>query len=241
MTVLLIEFSPVIFEHLKMQRAVDAIHYAAIPIVLAGVILSTLHQSSMGSMFLVMPEKIYPLWFSPLLPVFFLISAVSVGLCMTIIESFFSYRIFSRSLEPNLLATVAVAARTVLFIYFGLKVLDLSARGVWSDVVRNPWLGFSFLVEMIGGVLLPAILFSVPKVRARLRGLVFASLLVGAGIILNRVNVSWFSMIPYTQTHYFPTWMELCISFFFVTVTVVIFGAAVRYLPVFPTRPSMQK
>jgi len=233
-TVLMVEFSPAIFERLNMPKAVHAIHVGAIPLVIAGVILSTLHQSSMGSMFLVMPQKIYPLWFSPLLPVFFLVSAVAVGLCMTIVESYFSYKIFGRGLEIPLLLTLASAARTVLFIYFGLKIADISARGVWNAVLDHPWMGVSFAAELAGGVLLPALLFSLKGVRSHVKGLAFASMLAGSGVILNRLNVSWFSMIPYTGTRYFPAWTELAISIFFVTATVVAFGLAVRYLPVFP-------
>lgn len=232
-TVLAVEFSPVIFEHLNMPKAVHALHIAAIPIVLIGVILSTLHQSSMGSMFLVMPQKIYPLWFSPLLPVFFLISAVAVGLCSAIIESFFSYRLFKRGLEMSLLTTLAKAARTVLFIYFILKIADITLRGVWPSLFKVPLLTVSFAAEVGGGVLLPAILFSIRSVRRHVRWLVAASFLTGGGVILNRLNVSWFSMVPYTGTHYFPTWMELTVSFFLVTVTVVLFGLAVRFLPVY--------
>ncbi len=238
MSVLLIEFSPVIFEHLEMPKVVHALHVAAIPIVIMGVILSTLHQSSMGSMFLVMPQKIYPLWFSPLLPVFFLISAVAVGLCVAIIESFFSFRIFGRGLDHELILALARAARTVLFLYFGLKLLDVSARGVWGSVFADLGMGLSFVLEIGGGVLLPAILFSIPAVRSRIRGVVFASFAACGGVILNRLNVSWFSMVPYSGVKYFPTWMELVVPLFLVTVTVTLFGLAVRYLPVFPLNPK---
>lgn len=236
--VLMVEFSPVIFEHLKMPKAVHALHVAAIPIVIAGVILSTLHQSSMGSMFLVMPQKIHPLWFSPLLPVFFLISAVAVGLCMAIIESFFSHKIFGRGLEIPLLLSLASAARTVLFIYFILRIVDVTARGVWGSFAAHPWLAFSFSAELGAGVLLPMILFSIQKIRDHVKWLALAAGFAGFGVILNRLNVSWFSMIPYSGTHYFPSWMEICVSFFLVTVTVVLFGLAVRYLPVFSKNPE---
>lgn len=232
-TVLAVEFSPAIFEHLNMPRVVHALHVAAIPIVIAGVILSTLHQSSMGSMFLVLPQKIHPLWFSPLLPVFFLISAVAAGLCIAIVESYFSHRLFGRSLDPKLLGTLALAARTILFAYLTVKVIDISARDVWIETFSCPWLGFSFAVELGLGALVPAILFSVRRVRHNNRILMVASVMVGLGIILNRLNVSWFGMIPYYGGSYFPSWMELGISFFLVTVTIALFGAAVRYLPVF--------
>ncbi len=233
-TVLMIEFSPVIFEKLNLPKAVHVLHLAAIPLVIAGVILSTLHQSSMGSMFLVMPEKIYPLWFSPLLPIFFLMSSVAVGLCMVMLESFFSFRVFGRELEHSLLFSLSRAARTVLVFYGLTKMADLTLRGAWPSLFANGWMGSSFGCEMILGILVPIFLFSVSKKGFRMWRLASGAGLAAAGVILNRLNVSWFSMIPYSNAHYIPTWMELSVSLFLLSVMVTTFGLAVRFLPVFP-------
>jgi Ni/Fe-hydrogenase subunit HybB-like protein len=234
MTVLLIEFSPVVFEKLEMPKIVHYLHLAAIPIVIAGVILSTLHQSSMGSMFLILPQKMNSLWKSPLLPVFFLISSVGVGLSMAIVESFISHRLFRRSLQQPLLEELARAAGVVLTLYFLIKIIDILVRGAWPSIAEAPWLGFSFLLEVGAGVLVPAVLFLSPSFRQRPMNLFLASLLVGAGILLNRINVSWFALASHSHSGYWPSWMELTVSFFFVTVTAVLFGLAMRFLPVFP-------
>lgn len=241
MTVLLVEFSPVVFEHLRMEKAVRALHAAAVPIVIAGVVLSVLHQSSMGSMFLVMPQKMHAAWFSPLLPVFFLVSAVAVGLCVTILESFFSYRIYGRGLEGGLLLSLARAARAVLVIYLAMKLVDLSAREAWSSLAAEPWLGWLFAVEIGLGVAAPILLFSLRAVRAHPLGLVVPSAMAAGGVVLNRLDVSWFSFVPYTRTSYFPTWMEITVSFFLVTVTVAVFGWCVHRLPVFPEGPVSRR
>jgi Ni/Fe-hydrogenase subunit HybB-like protein len=88
-TVLAIETSPPVLERLGLTRLLKIVRVTTIPVVIAGVILSTMHQSSLGSLYLIVPEKLYPLWYSPLLPVFFLISAVAAGMCVVIVESFF--------------------------------------------------------------------------------------------------------------------------------------------------------
>ena len=135
LTVLSIEFAPVFLERFGMDRAIKALHRVAIPVVILGVILSTLHQSSMGSMFLIMPEKIHPLWSTTLLPVFYLISSVAVGLCMTVVASLYSARLFKKSLDHWLLADLGRAASLVLFLYGAIKLVDISARGVWSSLL----------------------------------------------------------------------------------------------------------
>lgn len=233
-SVLAVEFSPAIFEKAGLHGVVRGLHVIAIPLVIAGVILSTLHQSSMGSMFLVMPQKIHPLWFSPLLPVFFLISSVAVGLCMTVVESFFSHRVFGRGLRMDLLNDIGRAAAVVLWIYFLVKVVDLLARGSWSAAEGYPWLAVSYAVEVIGGIAVPAVLLSFHRWRSHLKTMVGASLAASGGVVLNRLNVSWFGMAPFASVSYFPSWMELAISLFLLTVVLVAFGVAVKFLPVFP-------
>ncbi len=128
-TVLALEFSPVIFEKLNLQWPLKIIRAITIPLVILGMCLSTLHQSSLGSLFLIFPEKINPLWYSPMLPIFYFISAVAVGLGMVMVASNLSARAFGRKLENHLMRDLGRAAAVVLFIYFALKVYDLIARG----------------------------------------------------------------------------------------------------------------
>ena len=91
-TVLALEFSPMLFERIGWKIAYHTVHRLTVPLVILGVLLSMLHQSSLGSLFLILPGKLYPLWYSPWLPIFFFISAVALGCAMTIFESFLSYR-----------------------------------------------------------------------------------------------------------------------------------------------------
>jgi Ni/Fe-hydrogenase subunit HybB-like protein len=233
-TVLAIEISPVVLERLGLTKLLKLVKMTTIPVVIAGVILSTMHQSSLGSLYLIVPGKLYPLWYSPLLPVFFLISAVAAGMCVVIVESFFSAKILKRGLESPLMADLGRAASVILFLYLAVKSADLAVRGAWTLILEPNLQTGLFLLEMLGGVALPAILLSFRRVRILPRGLLVASLLVMVGVVLNRMNVSWFGMSVHDELNYIPTWMEIALSLGFITFGTIVFFLAVHYLPVFP-------
>ena len=233
-TVLAIEISPVVLERLGLTKLLRLVKITTIPVVIAGVILSTMHQSSLGSLYLIVPGKLYPLWYSPLLPVFFLISAVAAGMCVIIVESYFSAKILKRGLESSLMADLGRAASIILFLYLAIKFADLTVRGAWVLIPERNLQSGLFLLEMLGGVALPAILLSFRKIRNLPRGLLGASLLVMAGIVLNRLNVAWIGMSVRDQLNYIPTWMEVALSLGFLTAGTIAFFLAVHYLPVFP-------
>ena len=233
-TVLAIEISPVVLERLGLTKLLKVVKITTIPVVIAGVILSTMHQSSLGSLYLIVPAKLYPLWYSPLLPVFFLMSAVAAGMCVIIVESFFSAKILKRGLESVLMRDLGRAASIILFLYLAIKFSDLAVRGAWDLVLVQNLQGRLFLLEMLGGAALPAILLSFRRMRKMPRVLLGASLLVMMGVVLNRVNVCWIGMSVGDQLSYIPTWMEISVSLAFVTAGTIAFFLAVHYLPVFP-------
>jgi Ni/Fe-hydrogenase subunit HybB-like protein len=185
-------------------------------------------------MFLIVPQKIHPLWYTTLLPVFFLISSVAVGLCVTVVASIYSARLFGKSLDRWLLADLGRAASVILFLYGTVKIVDVSARGAWESLFTPGWLGGLFLLEIGVGIFLPAALLARRAIREQPRALLLSCLPAIAGVILNRLAVSWFSMVPYTGPGYTPHWMEVSVSFTLFTVVVVLFGLAVKFLPVFP-------
>jgi Ni/Fe-hydrogenase subunit HybB-like protein len=233
-TVLAIETSPPVLERLGLTKLLRLVQAVTIPVVIAGVILSTMHQSSLGSLYLIVPDKLYPLWYSPLLPVFFLVSAVAAGMCVVIVESFFTAKILHHGLESMLLRDLGRAAGIILFVYLAMKLTDLAARGHLGMAFEGSLQSRLFLLEILGFVALPAILLSIRKVRLLPRWLLSASLLVMAGIVLNRINVSWFGMSVGEHLHYIPTWMEIGLSLAFITFGTVVFLLAVHYLPIFP-------
>ena len=121
-TVLALEFSPVVLEHFRLHRALKVVKAITIPLVVLGVVLSTLHQSSLGSLFLIIPSRMHPLWYSNIIPFLFIISCVAAGLAMTIFESFISSRAFGREVELPLLSDIAKVVVVVLGLYFTVRM-----------------------------------------------------------------------------------------------------------------------
>jgi Ni/Fe-hydrogenase subunit HybB-like protein len=232
-TVLALEFSPIVFERLNLERPSRIVRAISVPLVIVGVILSTLHQSSLGSLFLIVPEKLHPLWYSPLLPVFFFVSAVAAGLAMVILESYLSQRAFKHHLEMDLLETLGRAMVVTLSVYGILRFQDLARRGVLPSLRHPDYEGAMFLIEMGLGILLPILILAIPKVRATQFGLVTGAFLAVLGFVMNRMNVSVTGMERAAGVRYFPSWMELAVSLALVATGFAIFGWAVRYLPIF--------
>lgn len=233
-TVLALEFSPVLFEKLGWNKAVRFMHTITIPLVILGVILSTLHQSSLGSLYLIVPEKLHPLWYSPLLPVFFYLSAIGVGCAMVIFESFMSSRAFKREIEMSILTQLGRVIVVVLMVYTVIKVQDLLDRGVFGTMWTFSLEMMLYWVEIGFGVLLPMLLLAIPRVRNHATGLFVSALLVVLGFVLNRMNVSITGMEGWAKVGYFPSWMEITITVTIVAVGFALFALAARYLPVFP-------
>ncbi len=236
--VLALEFSPMLFERLGLQKPLRFIHGITIPLVIIGVILSTLHQSSLGSLYLIVPEKLHPLWYSPLLPVYFFVSAISLGCAMTIIESFLSARAFRKHLEMDLLEYLGKVALVALSVYGVLKAQDLAARGMVYKLFEPSYEGRLFLSEMLLGIIGPVVLLFVSKIRSAPFGLFVSALMVVMGFIMNRLNISITGMERFSETPYFPSWTEISITLSIVAAGFVLFGLAVKYLPVFPEKTA---
>ena len=158
-TVLALEFSPVILEKFGLTRVLRVMKRISIPLIIVGVILSTLHQSSLGSLYLIVPEKLYPLWYSPYMPVFFYFSAIAAGCAMIIFESFLSSRAFKRGLETHLLTEIARFGVVMLAVYLTMNVVDLSNRsvfglqaGVFTRDIDHAYYAFNELE--VGGVII---------------------------------------------------------------------------------------
>ena len=232
LTVLALEFSPAVLERFHLHKPLRVIKAATIPLVIVGVLLSTLHQSSLGSLFLIVPSKLHPYWYSPLLPVFFFISAVSVGLAMVIFESNLSSRAFGREIEMSLLEVLGRAMAVVLAIYGLLKFQDLWGRGALAHLREPSTETVLFLLEITLGLLIPFLLLLFRKVREDREGLFAVAVLVITGFLLNRLNVSITGMEAYSGVHYFPRWTEVAVTLSIVGVGFLLFSLAVRYLNV---------
>jgi Ni/Fe-hydrogenase subunit HybB-like protein len=233
LTVLALEFSPVVLERFHLHTPLRMVKAATIPLVIAGVLLSTLHQSSLGSLYLIVPEKLHPYWYSPLLPVFFFISAVGVGLAMVIFESNLSSRAFSREIEMPLLEVLGRAMAVVLAFYGLLRFEDLWSRGALMHLGEPSTETVLFLLEITLGLLIPLPMLLVRKVREDRDGLFGAAVLVITGFLVNRLNVSITGLEASSGVHYFPRWTEVAVTLSIVGVGFLLFSLAVRYLNVF--------
>ena len=231
-TVLALEFSPVVFEKLGWKAPLDAIHAISVPLMILGVILSTLHQSSLGTLYLIVPEKLHPLWYSPMLPFFFFISSIAVGLAMTIFESWHSSRAFGRQLELPLLQGMGRALAVILSFYLVLRFADLAQRGSLKyafDGTVESWL---FLLE-IGLMLLAALLLFQNRISESPSALYGCAVLAVFGFVTNRMNVSITGMERASGVHYIPRWTEVSVTLAIVAFGFAVFRLAVKNLPIF--------
>jgi Ni/Fe-hydrogenase subunit HybB-like protein len=233
-TVLALEFSPVVFERLRLERPRRILRAISTPLVIAGVILSTLHQSSLGSLYLIVPSKLHPLWYTPLLPYLFLISALGAGIGMIILESHLSKRAFGRHLEMDLLEPLARGMVVALGVYGLLRAIVIAESGVAASLLAPGYEESMFLLEMGVGVVLPVVLLLFERVRTSETGLVVASLCAVVGFVMNRLNVSVTGMESAAGVQYVPSWMEISVSLGLVGIGFALFALAVRHLPIFP-------
>ncbi len=165
----------------------------------------------------------------------YVISAITVGLAMVVVESNLSSRGLKRGLEQDLLASLARANAFLLAFYVLFKLGDVIARGKASLLTESSLQSLLFWCEVGLGAILPAILMVQPRVRVSRNALFAAAGLVVAGGILNRLNVSVFGLWSYTGPIYLPSWMEVALTLALFTFGAAVFAAATRYLPVFPT------
>jgi Ni/Fe-hydrogenase subunit HybB-like protein len=232
-TVLFFEFSPNLLQRLGWSGPKRWITKITVPLVILGVILSTMHQSSLGSLFLIMPEKMYIFWYSASLPLLFYVSAIAAGCAMVIFESHLSFRAFGHKLKDDVLADVGRILLVVLVMYLLMKIYDFTARGAWSSIFIPRMETYMFWLEALAGIIAPIILLSIRRVRLTTVGLYATSICVISGFMLNRLNTATTSFIASSGVNYFPSWAEIAITVALVATGFFIFAMAVRYLPIF--------
>jgi Ni/Fe-hydrogenase subunit HybB-like protein len=233
-TVLSLEFAPIVFERFKLDWLLRLLKPVTPVLVILGVILSTLHQSSLGSLFLIVPEKMDPLWYTPMLPVLFFVSALAAGIAMTVVESWFSRRAFRKPIETHLLSRLSRVSVVILALYLVLRLRDLASRDALATIFPLTPVSLMFLAEIGLGVIVPMVLLAIPHFRKSPKRLFFAQGLVVLGFIFHRLNVSITAVQAATGHKYLPSIPEFLISAGLVAVGMTIFVLACKYLPVFP-------
>lgn len=238
-TVLALEFAPIVLEHFHLHKPLAILSKVSVVVVICGVILSTLHQSSLGTVYLIMPNKLHPFWYSPILPAFFFLSAIAVGLAMTIFESSMSSKYFGRALELSILQLLGRVLVVVLAVYSILRFEDLFHRNMLAQVFVNGYEQRLFWLEAFL-ILCPLALLCVKRVRMSPQGLYVSAVMVVLGFITNRLNVSITGIETAAGTHYIPKWTELAITGAIIAVGFAIFGLVAKYLPIFPAEHEEQ-
>jgi Ni/Fe-hydrogenase subunit HybB-like protein len=240
-TVLALEFMPSVWQKLRWGRGLLIWKRITVPLVLAGVLLSTLHQSSLGSLFLIMPQKIHPLWYSGLLPIMFFISAVGVGLAMVIVESYFSRRAFGREIEWHLLSDFGKFMIMPMLLLAVIRGFDLfQTGGIALAFVPSREAGL-FWLEILLSIVGPLVLILGFRASERPNWLLTTAFMSVGGFILNRLNVAITAIDATVRAGYFPSFWEVMISLGVVTAGCLVFAAAVKYLPIYGDEPLVER
>ena len=242
----LIEFSPAIAEWLGARRAHKILTGMTIAAVIFGITLSTLHQSGLGALYLMAMDKIHPLWYSEFIPVMFFVSSIFAGLSMVIFEGSITHKVFfSQISEKNdkaqhgIIHGLSKICTGALFAYFFMQLLVFIHGQHW-DLLNTP-MGYWFLLEMLGFVLLPMLLFFYSYRTNNIKLIKLAAILTMLGVILNRLNVTVIGFRWDMAIRYVPTWMELVVTLAVIFTEIWIFRWVISRMPVLRDSPSWVK
>jgi len=239
----LIEFSPAIAEWLGARRARKILSGMTIAAVIFGITLSTLHQSGLGALYLMAKDKIHPLWYSEFIPIMFFVSSIFAGLSMVIFEGSISHKVFfdqisheNHKAHNNIVRGLSKICAVTMFAYFFLQLLVFVHNKHW-DLLGTP-MGYWYLLEMFGFVLLPMALFFYSYRRNNILMIKIAAILTMVGIIINRLNVTVIGFKWTEAIRYVPTWMEIAVTLAVIFTEIWIFRWVINRMPVLSEPPS---
>lgn len=234
---LLIEFSPAIAEWLGAKRARKILSSLTLGAVIFGITLSVLHQSGLGALFLMAKGKIHPLWYNPYLPLMFVVSSIFAGISLIIFEGSISHRVFSDFLGKNahhshddIIHGLSRICAGSLFVYLFMTIIIFVHEKNWQYL--NSGMGMWYLLETIGFVLLPLILFTISYKKKNIPMIKTASIITLLGIFLNRMNVSLIGFKWYETDRYFPSWQEIIVTLAIIFIEIWVFRWIVLRMPV---------
>jgi Ni/Fe-hydrogenase subunit HybB-like protein len=239
----LIEFSPAIAEWLGAKRARKILSGMTLAAVIFGITLSCLHQSGLGALYMMAKEKIHPLWYSEFIPILFLISSTFAGLSMVIFEGSISQKVFFKQInEKNhkahdgILHGLSGICAGAMFAYLFLQVMVFIHGKRWEFI--NTPMGYWFLLEIIGFVVLPMFLFYYSYRNRNILTVKLAAILTMIGIIINRLNVTVIGFNWNITPHYYPSWMEIVVTMAVIFTEIWIFRWVINRMPVLRDSPS---
>ncbi len=265
-TVTAIELAPTIFEKLKAEKAVKILHRIAFVVVVTGISLSSLHHSSLGSLFLVTPQRLHALWYSPWLPLFFIISAMGSGLMFAVfVKLLWSWwydrkSVFgtitmknipllgnvngidalSKRTEGSQFAMVrnlASVAAGILSVYLLLKIIDLFIHGAWEALIAGTWESWLYTFELLITAVLPVTLLIVSRTRRSPAAIGAAAFSASIGLALNRLDAGIFGYFRDTEVIYFPSLAEWALGLGVIAAAALVFFFVAENLPIFSENP----
>lgn len=252
LTVLYIEFLPIVAERFigrvnlpgvlsklngiieKILKALDrGLEKTMFIFIIAGVVLSCLHQSSLGTLMVIAGPKMHPLWQTPILPLLFLLSAISVGLPMVIFESNITSKSFGLKPETHVLADLGSMVAPLLGIYLAFKIGDMVIRETFVYLYTVNTASIMFSIEVVVGIIIPLRMFMSRQVAKSPTGLSIAAFLVIFGVLLNRINNFLVAYTPPYEVHsYFPSIGEISVTVGFISLEILLFRAFVMIFPI---------
>jgi Ni/Fe-hydrogenase subunit HybB-like protein/Zn finger protein HypA/HybF involved in hydrogenase expression len=237
-TVIALEFLPMPAEDFpRLAKVRSLLLKFRLPLVILGVGLSCMHQSSLGSLFLIMPYRLHPLWYSPILPLLFLSSAIALGMMIVVFESHTTAYLYRRKSETEVLAPFAGAARWLLLIYLALRFGDLIVRRQTHWLVMPGVYTWLFWSEVCLLAVIPLLLLWIPRVRYSSLGQWTVALVSFCGVVLNRVDTGGLAHLRPLGGFYLPSWMEIGISLGIVSGAFLVFLWIVERFHIWEQRP----
>jgi Ni/Fe-hydrogenase subunit HybB-like protein len=236
LSVLAFEFAQVPLEQLGWGRVLSVTRLIYMPLMLLGVTLSHLHQSSLGTLMTLIPHKVNVLWWSEQLPLLYLFSAMMAGPAMAILEYLAAARWLGFEPRMDMLAGLARIEAWLVGLFLAFQIGDLVSRGAVGAMLSGTWFALSFWVEIGVGLLLPLVLLMMPEVRRSRGGLAVASALVVAGVLLHRLNVTVIGLRVRHWETYVPSLGEIGITLGITAGAIFVFGVLVRILPIHEER-----
>ncbi|MFZ0478022.1 MAG: NrfD/PsrC family molybdoenzyme membrane anchor subunit, partial [Terriglobales bacterium] len=216
-------------------------HKILIGVVLAGVLLSSMHQSYLGGLFLIARGRVHPLWYSPYMHAMFYLSAIPAGLALTVMAIYLCMRSLNVRIDPTILSDCGRMIQMLLIVYAFFKVLDLISNQAFGYAFQWTAEAGYFWLEMLLFLVIPITLLSFESVRNNLEKLYGSCAIVVAGFMVDRLNVSINSLQAAMGTHYVPKWTEFASSILVIAAGVIAFRYAVIYLDVLPKAPPKQE
>jgi len=242
----LIEFSPAIAEWLGARRAHKILSGMTLTAVIFGITLSMLHQSGLGALYLMAKDKIHPLWYSEFIPIMFFVSSIFAGLSMVIFEGSISHKVFfsqisekNHQAQKGIIRGLSKICAGTMFAYFFLKLLVFIHEQRWD--LLSTGMGYWFLLEMLGFVLLPMLLFFVSYRNNNITMVKIAAILTMLGVILNRLNVTVIGFKWDMAIRYVPSWMEIIVTLAVIFTEIWIFRWVINRMPVLRDAPLWAK